>query len=150
MSLQGEKVGRKCGAIDQNLAARALRLVESRQHQMQVDGEAVHHDNLAGLGADKPRAGFAEDFVIAIPRRRALEVSFNAQSRPVIQLLLDQASHGLRLQAKRMSAKVAIGRAVRTNRKMKAIAEMAKRIGGVELPGEFKGWLKRLKHSQNS
>ena len=64
--------------------------VERGQHQVQVDRQAVHEDDLVGPGADQPGPRVADQFVIGVPRRLAAEVPLDAVLRPGVQFLRDE------------------------------------------------------------
>src|SRR5262249_41974212 len=80
--------------------------------------------------------GLAKQFVIGIPGRLLLEMRFDTESGPVVQLLLHEATRRFGLQAERMAAKVDCPRAVGAAGNLELVAAIAKRIGGVEAAGK--------------
>ena len=67
-----------------------------------------------------------------VPGRWAMEVTFDPESSPGVELLLDAGPYGLGLKAERVAAKVDIALTRVGERKVKARPQCRERIGGVE------------------
>src|SRR5262249_53173127 len=78
----------------------------------------------------------AKQLVVGVPRRLFLEVSLHPESRPRVQLALDQFPGGLRLQAQRVAAQVRAEPPVWPGRNVEPLAIAAQRVVGVEVQGE--------------
>ena len=107
----GDRVAGRTGTPASSITMRRRsprRPVERRHHQVQVDGERVHHHDLARLRADQPRGRVARAARGTGARAARLEVALDAEARPVVELLLDQPRAPPRLQAERVAG--AVGR----------------------------------------
>ncbi len=99
-------VRRKHRIFHKHLVALLGRAEERNHHQVQVDGEAVHHHHLAEVRANQCGARLAKQFVVAIPRALPLEMGVHAELRPGVQLLVDDGARGLGLQTERVAREV--------------------------------------------
>src|SRR5439155_26767933 len=84
----------------------ACRLVETRQHQVQADCQAVHGDNFARQGAREASQRRRERLVVAVLRMAAAEMRFDAELGPVPELDLYVEFGAFRLPAERLSAEI--------------------------------------------
>src|SRR5262249_5273024 len=99
---KGIAVGREGGLVDENAEAVGGGSVERCQHQVQVDGEAVHEDDFTGSSTNQASRGVTEEFVVAVPRRISVKMPLDAVACPVVQFLLDEAAGRFRLKAERL------------------------------------------------
>src|SRR6516164_2822123 len=67
LRLQSIQIRRKHWFVDQNSVTILSRSVKRRQHQVEIDGQAIHHDDFAGSGADEVCPGFSAELVIVVP-----------------------------------------------------------------------------------
>ncbi len=86
----GVLIRRECLVLHQDLGPPPLGPVERHHHQVKVDREAVHHDDLTGLRADEAGAPLAELLVVGVPRPPTPQVPVHGQRPPVVQLFLEQ------------------------------------------------------------
>ena len=68
VALHGIGVGREGVRLDDDAGPARHGLPEGGQHQVQVDGEGVHHHHLARRGADHARHRLAKLVVVGVPR----------------------------------------------------------------------------------
>ena len=143
------RVGREGWIIDQDLIAVFGWPIEADHHEVQVDGQAVHHDHFARQSADQPRPGLAEQIMVRIPRRVALEMSVDRRISPVVHFLLDHGPRRFRLQAQRVAAKVDHRLAVRPARNVKLLAITPERVRLIKLSREIFIWLELRIHGED-
>src|SRR5438132_5694061 len=92
LRLDGVVIGRKSRIFHEDLAASLSRTIEGRHHEMKIDREAIHADNLARSRADQPARAIAHCLVVGIPWSSSFQMRIDRKLRPVIQLLLDYLS----------------------------------------------------------
>ena len=81
-------VRRERAVLDQDLVSSSIRSVEADHQKMKIHRERVHHHDLAGQGAHQSRSRLPESFVVVEPWPGRFEVSFDAESSPVIEFFL--------------------------------------------------------------
>jgi hypothetical protein len=127
-------VRREGGVLDEDLEPVRGRPVEADHHQVQVDGQRVHDDDLGRQRTHQPRGRLAQQLVVRDPRPGGLTMSFDAEPRPVVELLAEPGAQRLRLQAERVAGEVR-GLAGTVRRHVEALAQRRQVVGRVQLPG---------------
>ncbi len=131
--LRGDRVpvGGEGSRFDEDARTPALRPIEARQHQVQVDRQRVHGDDFVGMRAGQGRQPRGQILVVGDPGAAGVLVALDAEPRPVIQLLGDQLARGERQQAQGVAAQVRSGAPACVARQREARAERRQRVGGV-------------------
>ena len=121
-------VGGKGPVFNQDFMTVRCRPVETHHHQMQIDGQRIHHHDFAGFTPDQLGHAGGQKLVIRHPRKRAVEMTFNAELLPFLQLGHYIVGGVRRLQTQRIATKIdAIG-AVFGSGNVKPVAERRERI----------------------
>ncbi len=105
---------------------------------MQVHREGVHEDNFLGPTADQECSRLAQGLFPGVPRR-AVEMPFDAEPGPGIEVDLHDVARRAWLQPQRMAAQVDPRLAGPLLGEKETLAESAERIAGVQ--GEGKGFI---------
>ncbi len=82
----GVAIGGEDDVLHDHLGARAARSVEGREHQVDVDGQGIHHDDLVRERTDESRGGLGESLVIVLPRPWPGEMSLDSPGGPSLEL----------------------------------------------------------------
>ncbi len=122
-------VGGEGRVLDQDAVALPRRPVEARQKDVQVDGERVHVDDLAGLGAEEPRRRAAQLRVHVHP---AVVMALDGELGPLRQPALDGRHGGVRPEAERVAGEVGAGPAGRPGRDRELLAPTSGRVRSLE------------------
>ena len=96
----------KCAALHDDLGALAFGAPETHHHEMEIDGQRIHHHHFAGACANQARTEFAELLVEINPRAAREHVPLNGKSRPVIQFLLHHHARGARHETQGIATQV--------------------------------------------
>src|ERR1700722_7516726 len=99
---------------------------------MKIDCQRVHCHDFVGLGTRQVRESRGQVLVIRDPRSSGFFVAQYGQSRPVIELLIDQSPCPDRHQAQRMAAQIQKRLAARVGGYCEAVAKCAQYVGFVE------------------
>src|SRR5262249_35475051 len=110
--------------------------VERLQHQVEIDRQSVHQDNLVRQRADEASGWPTQLLLVGVPGRLALEMRLNAETGPVVQLLFQERPYSPGLQAERVAAQVDERSAVGADRQVKQLPATAQRVAGVEVQRE--------------
>ncbi len=124
-------IGRERMLLDQDRRPLARRPVEADHHEVQVRGQRVHRDDFARLRADERREILAHERVIRHPRMPAVEMRFDGELFPVVELGDDRLARRARHEPERIAGEIGLLGAVGIFRDQELVAEWRERVGGV-------------------
>ena len=82
----GVAIGGEDDVLHDHLGARAARPVEGREHQVDVDGQGIHHDDLVRERTYESCGGLGESLVVVLPRPRPGQLTLDTPRGPSLEL----------------------------------------------------------------
>ena len=108
LDLRSHRVGvaREGPLLAEDLRALSLRAIERDEHQVHVHRESVHGHDLGRFRTHEATETFTEELVVRIPRALRLEMAFDTEGGPVVELLLHVLGCRLRLQTEGIPSEI--------------------------------------------
>ena len=104
---------------------------------MEVNGERIHHHHFGRQRTHKSRRRPRKQLDVGHPRLRTMEVAFDGEVLPQLQIALDIFTDGFGLQTERMAGEIHPLAITRSARNVKAFAVGRERIPTIQFLREI-------------